>query len=47
VPLESVANKTRTVPLDEPLIASALAVGTSFGVSDLAARLPNEDVPLA
>lgn len=34
VPLSEVANQTRTVPLDSPLIASALDVGTSFGVAD-------------
>ena len=32
VPLSEVANRTRTVPLDSPLIASALDVGTSFGL---------------
>lgn len=31
-PLEAAAGKQRTVPLDSPLIATALAVGTSFGV---------------
>ena len=31
VPIESVANKVRTVPLDSPLIAAARAVGTGFG----------------
>jgi 6-phosphofructokinase 1 len=31
--LSEVANRTRTVPLDSPLIASALAVGTSFGIT--------------
>jgi ATP-dependent phosphofructokinase / diphosphate-dependent phosphofructokinase len=31
VPLEAVANRQRTVPIDNPLIASARAVGTSFG----------------
>jgi len=30
-PIESVADKVRTVPLDSPLIAAARAVGTSFG----------------
>lgn len=35
VPLSDVANKTRTVPLNSPLIASALDVGTSFGVPNL------------
>lgn len=32
VPLESVANKTKTVPLDDDLISTAKSVGTSFGV---------------
>ena len=31
VPLESVAGQQRTVPLDDPLIAMARAVGTSLG----------------
>lgn len=31
-PLEAAAGKQRTVPLDDPLLATALAVGTSFGV---------------
>ncbi|MEM6506880.1 MAG: ATP-dependent 6-phosphofructokinase [Planctomycetota bacterium] len=31
-PLEAAAGKQRIVPLDHPLIATALAVGTSFGV---------------
>jgi len=31
-PLEAAAGKQRTVPLDHPLLATALAVGTSFGV---------------
>ena len=34
VPLAEVAGKTRTVPLDAPLLASGLAVGTSFGVQN-------------
>lgn len=34
VPLEEVADKTRTVPLDDPLLASGRAVGTSFGTTD-------------
>ena len=33
--LDKVANKTRTVPLDSPLLATAHAVGTSFGVANL------------
>jgi 6-phosphofructokinase 1 len=31
VPIEQVANKQRLVPLDHPLLATARAVGTSFG----------------
>ena len=31
VPIESVANQQRKVPVDHPLIAAARAVGTSFG----------------
>ncbi|HSW46116.1 MAG TPA: ATP-dependent 6-phosphofructokinase [Phycisphaerae bacterium] len=31
VPLEAVAGKQRQVPLDDPLVASARSVGTSFG----------------
>ncbi|PSQ73262.1 MAG: 6-phosphofructokinase, partial [Bacteroidetes bacterium QH_1_64_81] len=35
VPLEEVAGKTRTVPLDvSPLLRSGLDVGTSFGVEE-------------
>lgn len=34
VPLEDVAGKRRTVPLDHPWIESACMVGTSFGSSD-------------
>jgi 6-phosphofructokinase 1 len=43
VPLTEVANRTRTVPLDSPLIASALDVGTSFGVRDLDAYMSETD----
>lgn len=39
VPFKQVANKTRTVPLDHPMIAAALAVGTSFGIRDFDYRL--------
>lgn len=39
VALADVANKTRTVPPDSPMLAAALSVGTSFGVEDLAFRL--------
>jgi len=35
VALGEVANQTRTVPHNAPLIAAGLAVGTSFGVPDL------------
>ncbi len=35
VPLSDVADRTRTVPLNSPLIASALDVGTSFGVDEI------------
>ena len=38
VPLELVANKTRTVPRDHVAIAAAMAVGTSFGDPEL--KLP-------
>ncbi len=38
VGLEEVANQTRTVPRDAPMIAAALAVGTSFGVPELPHR---------
>ena len=34
-PLADVAGKTRTVPLDAPMMAAALSVGTSFGVEAL------------
>jgi 6-phosphofructokinase 1 len=40
VPLSEVAGKTRTVPMNAPLIASALSVGTSFGV-------PSGDLPVS
>lgn len=39
VPFDEVANKTRTVPEDNPMLAAALAVGTSFGVRDLDYRM--------
>ncbi|NNE69222.1 MAG: ATP-dependent 6-phosphofructokinase [Rhodothermales bacterium] len=35
IPLDSVANRTRTVPTDSPVLQAALAVGTSFGNPDL------------
>lgn len=43
VPLAEVAHKTRTVPLDCPLIESALDVGTSFGVSSIEEENPETD----
>jgi 6-phosphofructokinase 1 len=47
VPLGSVANKTRTVPRDAPMVAAALAVGTSFGVSDFDLRLEGDEASTA
>lgn len=47
VPLEEVADKTRTVPLDDPLIAAGLSVGTSFGVTDLEIPAVPTPVPSA
>jgi len=44
VPLAEVANKNRTVPLNSPLIASALEVGTSFGVEDLPSQMPDTEL---
>jgi ATP-dependent phosphofructokinase / diphosphate-dependent phosphofructokinase len=38
VALADVANKQRTVAKDSPMVAAALAVGTSFGVKDLRFR---------
>jgi 6-phosphofructokinase 1 len=38
VPLSEVADRIRTVPLNSPLIDSALDVGISFGVRDLEAQ---------
>jgi 6-phosphofructokinase 1 len=39
IPLDEVAGKIRTIPLDAPMVAAALAVGTSFGVRDFHHRL--------
>lgn len=51
VPLEAVANKTRTVPLDSLVLAAARAVGTSFGAEDVEARFTarhhEEEIPTA
>ena len=35
VPIEDVADKVRCVPLDSPLVRSAVAVGMSFGVAEI------------
>ncbi len=45
VPLAEVADQTRTVPLDEPLLASALDVGTSFGAKNLEVPVGTEPEP--
>ncbi len=34
VPFEEIANKTRMIPLDHPMLATAHATGTSFGARD-------------
>jgi 6-phosphofructokinase 1 len=51
IPLEAVANKTRTVPLNSPVLAAALAVGTSFGTENVEANfrtgLEEEEIPTA
>ena len=39
VPFEEVANKTRMISLDHPMIATAHATGVSFGVRDFACRI--------
>lgn len=44
IALEDVANRTRTVPTDAPMIAAALAVGTSLGVADLELRLVGTEI---
>ena len=48
VPLAAVAEKVRTVPADAAMISTALAVGTSFGVSDFRSRFigTKESTPL-
>jgi phosphofructokinase-like protein len=51
VPMDQVANKTRLVPPDSPILEAAKSVGTSFGVSDLDATFRDfkavEDVPFS
>ena len=44
VPFIEVANKTRTVRPDSPMVAAAVAVGTSFGVPDLDVALEGDAV---
>ncbi|MEP0547372.1 MAG: ATP-dependent 6-phosphofructokinase [Rhodothermales bacterium] len=44
VPFIEVANKTRTVRPDSPMVAAAIAVGTSFGVPDLDVALEGDAV---
>ena len=44
IPLAEIAGKVRTIPLDAPMLAAALAVGTSFGVPDLEHRLVGTEV---
>jgi 6-phosphofructokinase 1 len=39
IALSEVANRTRTVPLDAPMLAAAIAVGTSVGSTDFDVRL--------
>ena len=39
ISLNEVAGKVRTIPLEAPMLAAALAVGTSFGVPDFEHRL--------
>jgi 6-phosphofructokinase 1 len=43
VPLHEIADKTRTVPADHPLLTSGLDVGTSFGVKN--AEMPAHTQP--
>jgi 6-phosphofructokinase 1 len=44
VALADVAHKTRTVPLDAPMVAAALSVGTSFGVRGLEYRFNGKEI---
>ncbi len=44
VPFEEVANKTRTVGPDAPMVAGALAVGMSFGVKNFDVRLAGSEM---
>ena len=46
VRLSDVAGKTRTVPTDAPMLAAALSVGTSFGVTGLDVRFGTQATPV-
>ena len=39
VPFDEVANQSRSVPPDNPMIAAAIGVGTSFGIRDYSFRM--------
>ncbi len=47
VSLKEVAGKIRTIPRDCAMLATALAVGTSFGVSNLESRFTGTDISTA
>ncbi len=42
ISLSEVANRTRTVPVDSPMLAAAIAVGTSVGVKDFDLRMQGD-----
>ena len=44
VGLEEVAERVRTVPIDAAMVATAMAVGTSFGVSDFESRFSGTEI---
>jgi len=46
IPLADVADRIRTVPLDHSLIASARAVGTSFGVDTFEEHMGTGESPV-
>ncbi len=43
IPLEEVADAHRTVPLDDPMLATAQAVDTSFGVKDFSVTMTGSE----
>lgn len=43
IPLEDVADKTRTVELDAPMLAAASALGTSFGIPNRITRFKGNE----